>query len=132
MPDWLYSQDERKDLKRLQRKQRIRVRKIENQIVDNEKSVESLGKELVEKQAAFDANRTEFERRKADLLERAQTLRNEIDMLLAGSDEYARVEIDSITLEPNQRLLKNKLPSKHLNHKKPNHKRLRNKSRRLR
>ncbi len=100
MPDWLYSPEERKDLKRLQRKQRIHVRNMENQIVDNEKTVEQLAKKLAVKSNAFEANRPEFERRKADLLDRAQKLRNEIDMLLAGSDEYARVELGDFTLAP--------------------------------
>lgn len=103
MPEWLYDTQEQRDLKRLQRKQRIRIRKMENQIESNEKRVVKLGKELAEKQQEFEANRPEFERRKTSLLERAQKVRNELDLLLAGSDEYASTEIGDIKLSPVER-----------------------------
>ncbi|MCD6460264.1 outer membrane protein assembly factor BamD [bacterium] len=85
-------------LKRLQRKQRIKIRRLRKKIKSKEKEIIKLTAQFEQKQADFNANKQEYYAKRDALIEKAQKLRVEVDLLVAGSDEFALTDINDITL----------------------------------
>ena len=92
-------EDVQRQLQRLQRKQRIKMRGIRKKIESNEKEIIKLTAIFKQKQADFDANREAFEAKRDALIEKARKLRVEVDLLLAGSPEFAVTDIEDISIE---------------------------------
>jgi len=86
-------------LKRLQRKQRIKIRRLRKKIESNEKEIVKLSSVFKEEQADFEANKQQFYAKRDALIAKARKLRVEIDLLLAGSGEFAITDIDDIALK---------------------------------
>ena len=86
-------------LNRLQRKQRIKMRGIRKRIKSNEEEIIKLSSVFKDKKADFEANKEEFYAKRDALIAKARKLRVEIDLLVAGSDEFAITDIDDISIK---------------------------------